>query len=46
VINYHFGGENMENLASLGIFFGGIGVLFIGSGLFWFISEYSKKNKK
>lgn len=24
----------MENLASLGIFFGGIGVLFIGSGLF------------
>jgi hypothetical protein len=35
----------MENLASLGILFGGIGILFLGSGLFWFVSEYSKKIK-
>jgi hypothetical protein len=46
VTNYHFGGENMDNLASLGIFFAGIGVFFLGCGLFWFVSEYSKKNKK
>ncbi len=33
----------MENLASLGIFFTGIGVLLLGCGLMWFVSEYSNK---
>ncbi len=37
------GGENMENLASLGIFLAGVGVLLLGCGLMWFVTEYSKK---
>ena len=35
----------MENLASLGILLGGLGVLFLGCGLMWFISEYFKTKK-
>lgn len=37
----------MSNLANLGIFFagffGGLGVFFIGCGLMWFISVWSKQ---
>lgn len=33
----------MEALSSLGIFFAGLGVLLLGSGLMWFISVWSKK---
>jgi hypothetical protein len=38
----HFGGENMDGLAEIGIFFIGLGILLLGSGLMWFISEWSK----
>jgi len=33
----------MENLASLGVFFAGFGILLLGCGLMWFISVWSKK---
>jgi len=37
----------MGNLAELGIFFagffGGLGIFFLGCGLFWFVSVWSKK---
>ena len=33
----------MDTLASLGILLGGLGVLLLGCGLMWFVSEYSKK---
>ena len=32
----------MEALSSLGIFFGGLGILFLSFGLFWFVSLYEK----
>jgi hypothetical protein len=35
----------MENLFDLGIFFVGVGVLLLGSGLMWFISEWSSMAK-
>jgi hypothetical protein len=35
----------MENLASLGIFLGGVSVLLLGSGLVWFISVWSKQKE-
>ena len=41
-INYHFGGEDMENLGSIGIFFGGLGLLLLSFGLFWFVDVYKK----
>ena len=34
----------METLSSLGIFLGGVGILLLGCGLMWFISEW--KNQK
>ena len=44
----HFGGENMGNLGTLGIFFagffGGLGIFFIGCGFFWWCSLYEKIN--
>ena len=40
--NARIGGKNMETLADLGIFLAGIGFLLIGSGIMWFVSEYSK----
>ena len=36
----------MENLASLGIFLGGLGVLLLGCGLMWFLTMYSEKGKQ
>jgi hypothetical protein len=33
----------MENLASIGTFFGGLGFFLISFGLFWFVSVYVKK---
>jgi len=41
-INYHFGGENMENLDAIGMFFGGLGLLLLSFGLFWFVDVYKK----
>ena len=35
----------MDNLANLGIFFGGLGVFLLSSGLFWFVSVYSEDKK-
>lgn len=34
----------MEKLASIGIFFAGLGVLFCSFGIFWFVSVYQKIN--
>jgi hypothetical protein len=31
----------MDGLAEIGIFFIGLGILLLGSGLMWFISEWS-----
>ena len=36
----------MEALESLGIFFAGLGVLFLSFALFWFISEWTERNPK
>ena len=36
----------MEQLVSIGIFFGGLGLLFCGFGLFWYVSVYERLNKK
>ena len=33
----------MEALSSVGIFFAGLGILFLSFGLFWFVSVYAKK---
>lgn len=35
----------MGFLADLGIFFAGLGVLLLGSGLMWFISVWTKKKE-
>ena len=35
----------MENLASLGILLGGLGLLLIGCGIMWFISVWSKQKE-
>ncbi len=32
----------MENLGSTGIFFGGLGLLLLSFGLFWFVDVYKK----
>jgi len=32
----------MDTLADLDIFLTGVGILLLGSGLMWFVSEYSK----
>ncbi|WP_279380169.1 hypothetical protein [Sporosalibacterium faouarense] len=32
----------MQFFISIGIFFAGLGVLFIGSALFWWVSIYEK----
>ena len=41
--HYHFGSKDMDSLANLGIFLGGLGFLLGGCGLMWFISEWTKK---
>jgi len=33
----------MENLGSIGIFFGGLGLLLGSFAIFWYCSLYSKK---
>jgi hypothetical protein len=35
----------MEALSGLGIFFGGLGILFLSFGLFWFVDVYKKSKK-
>ena len=32
----------MENLGVIGIFFGGLGLLLLSFGLFWFVDVYKK----
>jgi hypothetical protein len=32
----------MEHLGTLGIFFGGFGIMMISFGLFWWVSLYEK----
>jgi hypothetical protein len=34
----------MEHLATIGIFFGGLGILLLSFGVFWFVSVYQKIN--
>jgi len=41
-MNYQYVGENMENLGSIGIFFGGLGLLLLSFGLFWLVDVYKK----
>jgi hypothetical protein len=44
----HFGGENMGNLGTVGIFFagffGGLGIFLAACGLLWWCSLYQKIN--
>jgi len=35
----------MENLSSIGIFFGGLGILLLSFGLFLFVDVYKKSKK-
>ena len=35
----------MENLAGIGTFFGGLGLLLLSFGLFWFVDVYKKSKK-
>jgi hypothetical protein len=35
----------MENVASAGIFLGGLGFLLLSFGLFWWVSLYEKQSK-
>ena len=35
----------MENLVGLGYFLGGLGILLLSCGLFWWVSLYEKYNK-
>ena len=35
----------MEALSGIGIFFGGLGVLLLSFGLFWFVDVYKKSKK-
>ena len=41
-INYLFGGENMAYLVDIGTFFGGLGLLLLSFGVFWFVDVYKK----
>lgn len=34
----------MEHLATIGIFFGGLGILLCSFAIFWFVSVYEKIN--
>jgi hypothetical protein len=34
----------MEHLATIGIFFAGLGILLLSFGVFWFVSVYQKIN--
>jgi len=35
----------MEGLSGIGIFFGGLGILLLSFGLFWFVDVYKKSKK-
>jgi len=35
----------MEALSGIGIFFGGLGILLLSFGLFWFVDVYKKSKK-
>jgi len=35
--------EVANTISSVGIFFGGLGLLLLSFGLFWFVDVYSKK---
>ena len=34
----------MEHLATIGMFFAGLGILFLSFGVFWFVSVYQDIN--
>ena len=36
----------MEHLATIGIFFAGLGILLLSFGVFWFVSVYQKINTR
>jgi hypothetical protein len=42
-MNNHFGGEDVEVIGLVGTFFGGLGLLLLSFGLFWFVDVYKKK---
>jgi hypothetical protein len=44
--DYNFGGGNMDGLTTISIFFGGIGIFFIGIGVLWGISIWAKQKEK
>jgi hypothetical protein len=41
--DYNFGGGNMDGLTIISIFFGGLGIFFIGGGILWAVSIWSKQ---
>lgn len=38
--------DDMDWLASLGLFFGGLGLFFVGAGVLWWVSLQQDKAKK
>ena len=44
-MNYHFGGENI-GMVEVGIILAGLGIFFIGIGVLWGISIWSKQKKE
>ena len=44
-LNCHYENNNkMEHLATIGIFFAGLGILLFSFGIFWFVDVYKKIN--
>lgn len=41
--SYHFGGEDMDGLVVVSIFFAGIGAFFAGIGVLYGVSVWAKK---
>jgi hypothetical protein len=37
--------DDVEQLALLGQFFGGVGILLLGVGVIWFVSVYNEKKE-
>ena len=37
--------EAANTLSSIGVFFGGLGLLLLSFGLFWFVDVYKKSKK-
>ena len=41
---YKSNNNEMEHLATIGIFFAGLGILLFSFGIFWFVDVYKKIN--